>query len=151
MTKGNGAVEEFIRERSKMNPDGTIRMLPKTAYLDFFQEHQQISPDVLKGVADGERAFADGMTRVGTQDLVALVIAAKAAGDDPADLVSSVRVSRPNGQLSADIRHTRVTTNPRTRESLVQHGVVIFKARVGDLISKDAAEEAREEIMKQLA
>jgi hypothetical protein len=138
--------EEFILEHSKLNETGDIRTMVQESYFKYQEEFHQLPPQVLKSVAEGERTYAAGATGVAARDLASQIAVAKKNGDDPSDLVSSVRVSRPSGQLSVEVRAERTTTNPKTAEKLVQHGVVIIKARTKGMISPDAAEEARKMI-----
>lgn len=144
------ATEKFINDHSKLNEAGDVRSLTQESYFGFMEQHQ-LTPQVLKSVTAAEEQLVTGMITVATHDLSKKIAEAKKNGDDPTELSSSVRISRPSGQLATDVIAQRTTTNPRTGEKLTQNGVVTVKARTKGMIDGEAAKKTAETIGKLLA
>lgn len=139
MAEKNTKAQEFITAHSKLNDAGDARAVNQSAYLDYMQNTHLITPETIKAVSTAERELVTGAMEVATSDLAALITKAKAAGDDPSELSAAVRISRPGGPLSVDVRAERTTTNPSTGAKIVNHGVVGVKVRAKTLIDPAAA------------
>jgi hypothetical protein len=150
MSEKNKA-QQFILGNSKLNDAGTARTVNQSAYLEHMQEVHLITPETLKKVAEAEREFVTGAIAVATDDLAKLVTASKKAGEDPSDLSASVRISRPSGPVTTEVRAERVTTNPATGAKITHHGVVAVKVRSKTMIDPKAAEHAESVIGKLMA
>lgn len=150
MTKDTTKAHTFISENSKLNEAGDARSMTQSAYLTFMQDQHMLTPETVKAVAAAEKDLVSGAIKVATEDLSKLITAAKKSGEDPAELSASVRISRPNGPLSTDVRAERTTTNPATGEKIVHHGVVSVKARTKAMIDVDAAKTTETHIAKLL-
>jgi hypothetical protein len=143
-------VEDFILDHSRVSATG-VRSVTKGDFLTYMADHEQLPEKVLDSYAAAEMKWIGGMVGVAADDLVPRIEAAKKGGDDPTELVSSVRVSRPNGQLLVDVHAQRTPTNPRTGERVVQHGVVSVKVRTKGQIPEDAAAAAQAMIHKLMS
>lgn len=149
MTTSNDEAKKFILENSKEVRG--VRVMTQNSYLDFMESQHHITPDTVKAMTVAERTLVSGAIGVGTADLIDAINKAKAAGEDPTEVSSSVRISRPNGQLKVDIDAETNPSNPKTGERYTKHGSVSVSARQKTLIDPDVAHHTQEIIAKHLA
>jgi len=144
MTDHNEAYNKakaFIQEHSKLNEAGDARTMNQKDYLKYFEEVKLIPPEQVKGVAAGDKEIINAAVMLGTSDLVPLIAEAKKNGDDPSELSTTVRISRPSGPIITEIRSERTTTNPSTGEKITHHGVSSVKVRSKGQIDPTVAQE----------
>ena len=149
MSTGYEEAARFVHENSKEVRG--VRVMTQTGYLDYMESQHHISPDTVKAMTTAERALISGAISVGTEDLITAINKAKEAGEDPTEVSSSVRISRPNGQLKVDIDAETNPSNPKTGERYTKHGTVSVSARQKTLIDPDVAHQTQERIAKVLA
>ena len=148
MSDSKNSAETFILGHSKLSDDGTSRTVTQSDYLKLVQEQHNIEPGVVKALAVAQKDIVSGAIAVATADLANAIAAAKKNGDDPRELEADVRISQPGGAVTVGVIGERTTTNPKTGDKIINHGVVSVKVRSKTLIDPDAAKDAREKIAK---
>ena len=150
----------FIQANSKQNERGDSRSMTQTSYLNYFENERSIPPETLKAIAHGERDLIAAATQVATEDLSALITKAKKNGDDPTELEAYIRISRPNGPLTVEVKAQTVSqrpvrpgeeVGPDGPEKIIKHGTVNVKARLKAMIDPNAAAETASIIGNLLA
>lgn len=145
----NNLATDFIAANSTINDKG-VRNVKQSDYIKFFEDVMMVNAETLKTVAAGHRDLAAGAIRIATDDLVVRGAEAKKNGEDPHELVSEVRITRPDGTLEARVHAARTVNNPQTHQPMTKYGLTRLKISTTALEDDSASKRAEELISKML-
>lgn len=138
----------FILANSKQNDKGTSRSMNASAYVTYFADERMITADQLKAVVAGDKCLLSASIAVAADDLAKLIPIAKANGEDPRELEVDLRISRPSGPLTVEVKAQQVSqrpvrpgeeVGPDGPEKIIKYGYVNAKVRLKSMIDPDAA------------
>ena len=142
---------DHIRETGKMNEAGTSRILTKEDYFQAGSNLFGLSRKQIISTSDYNNALCDAGIRVAAEDLAEAIKTTKAAGDDPRDLTSEVRMPIHGGRIVAQVDAERRHNNPKNpSEKIVKKGSSRIAFRMSSAVTTDAATHAKELITRML-
>ena len=141
---------EYIRAHSTYHADTGLRTVNKGDYLKMADSLDGVTTQVLEAVGTHHERLLGASIEVATEDLRERVVAAREAGDDTSQLMTTLRIATPGGSTEVDIRSTRSRPNPKTGDMVTRHGVVSTKIDANKRIPTHAAEHAKSVITKAL-
>ena len=145
MEETTSQLVDHIKAAGKMNDAGNSRVLTKADYFTAGSSLFGLSKKQISSTSDYNNALCDAGIRVAADDLAERVKAKKAAGEDPSDLKSEVRMPIHGGRIVASVDAVRSHNNPRdTSKKIVNMGSARIAFRMGSAVTTDAASYARD-------